>query len=102
VTSPKVLVKQISLDKNPDSEPSLKVGMTASTVVGVVILIISGVFHKQLSAETQTTIYGIAVLFIPLVVSWLIRAKVWSPASVKKVIDEVTQEPPKQTPPIIL
>jgi hypothetical protein len=90
MTTNKELVKQLAVSEEtpPAKEPALS---TASVITIVMSIIVAGtqlIFHKQIPDDIQTFIYGALALVLPMITAFLIRRKVWSPASVVKVVDE--------------
>lgn len=73
------------------TEPARNTGGLVSLVI-ILMSTITILFPNFLSNKTQLIIYMIASFILPLVTAFLIRKKVWSPASVQQVIEEVTAE----------
>lgn len=87
---PELNTTDVSILNSKSKEPTLAVGATTSTVAG--ILSIVAVFFPNLLDENATkAILLIVALFLPFVTAMFIRGKVWSPASVKEVVDEAVQ-----------
>jgi hypothetical protein len=89
MTTKNELVKQLpSADTNLPAEPALAMGISVTSIVSCIVLIVSLFFHKQIPDDIQTLIYAVLTLLLPMITAWLIRRKVWSPASVVKVVDK--------------
>lgn len=83
------------LRSDPESktirEPALAVGTTASAALAV-LEAINAIFPHLLNDTAQTILYYALLVLIPVVTAWLIRNKVWAPASVVEVVNQATKE----------
>lgn len=80
----KTSITTLLADSDPAPEPSLKIGLSVTTVASVVVIL--SIFLPGVSNDALQIIATVIVLMLPLVTSYLIRKKVWSPASVKKAL----------------
>jgi hypothetical protein len=101
-------VKALVNDPKPSSEPAINYGALVTILVSLVGLVLSYLF-PHLSTETKYYITTVIAVLVPLITGLLIRFKVWSPATVQKVIEEITEEasqikpiPTKPQPPKLL
>lgn len=79
----------IDMPKIPNSysaEPALKVG-TWTTLLTAIFFIVNSIFPNLLTTEVQTAIIAIATILIPIIMSIIIRNKVWSPNSVQEILN---------------
>lgn len=81
------LATQLVNSDESSTEPARNVGITVTSVAGILSLI-TVLFPNLLSDRVQVLIYVIASFALPLITAFLIRGKVWSPASVVEVVDE--------------
>lgn len=72
---------------NPPKEPLLTVGTITMLATAVVALVVS--FGVHLDDDTQAAILGVVAVVAPIVVAWVGRSRVYSPASVRAVIRQV-------------
>lgn len=75
----------------PDStsrEPAINVGLI-TTMLTSIYVIINDVWPNLLSNDIQNSITNIAIILIPIILGWVIRMKVWSPASAAKLQKEI-------------
>lgn len=73
---------------NPDpasSEPALAVGAVTAAVTAVLALLAS--FGLGLTAEQAAAVTGVAAVVAPFVSAWFTRGRVYSPATVAKLMD---------------
>lgn len=90
----KELFTQLTTDPNTTSEskePALKVGAIVTVVLSASYIIVKQVIPNVPDATIDATFSVLAVI-VPLVVAWIIRSKVWSPASVQAVTDEAVKQ----------
>lgn len=76
----------------PSTNPALAIGTSATAALSAVYLIIK-YFIPAVPEEVLTAVMTIIAVIAPIVVSWFIRDKVWSPASVQSLVNEVTKQP---------
>lgn len=79
-------------------EPATIIGAITAVVSAVLALLVA--FGMDVSEDQQAAILGVVAAVAPLVAGVLIRSKVWSPASVDKVIEDVRDEQQKPEPPL--
>ncbi len=79
------------LGTNPDNEPAAKIGAANSTVAGILALVMF-VFPGFVPDKYTNTILVIAAFTLPIITALLTRNYVWSPASVKKLIDAALKD----------
>jgi hypothetical protein len=84
-TPSKVLVNQIHETTKPAIEPAVLVGGTTTGTAATVYLILRFLI-PGISDDLLNVISLVAALFLPLIVSLIIRTKVWSPATVKRTV----------------
>lgn len=79
----------VSVDvDSKDTEPALKQGSWTSVTV-LVLSAITVFFPHLFSQKIELMIYMIASFILPLITAYLIRSKVWSPASVQSYINDI-------------
>ncbi len=71
------------------SEPLLTVGTVGSGVTAVLALLVA--FAVPLTTAQQVAILGVALFAAPFLVALAGRGRVWSPASVRKLVASRTQ-----------
>ena len=100
-------IQKLLNTENPPKEPATFYGALATLVVSVVGLALNYLF-PHMSEHTQYTIMTALAVFVPVAVGILIRFKVWSPATVQKVVEEIQNDyniikgeldPPSDKPP---
>ncbi len=72
---------------NPDpasSEPALAVGAVTAAMSAVLALLAS--FGFGLTAQQTTAVTGVAAVVAPLISAWFTRGRVYSPATVAKLL----------------
>lgn len=85
------LKRFVSVDVNStDKEPALRRGSWTSFVV-VMLSAVTVFFPHLLSQKTELAVYMIASFILPLITAYLIRRKVWSPASVQSYINNIME-----------
>ena len=82
------LLKSLANNKN-DKEPALRVGSATGAVAGIAALLLF-FYSDSLTEEQIGAILVIVSALLPMGTSLITRGKVWSPATVSKVVDEVT------------
>lgn len=75
-------------------EPALLIGGVVTGVSGLIVLVLNTFFPNLVTEEVKVAIFGIAAIFVPIIMSWLIRRKVWSPASVEEAVEEAVKTQP--------
>lgn len=75
----------------PAKEPAIRTGSNVAAVAGLLSLI-TVLFPELLTDREITIILVISAFVLPIVTALFTRGKVWSPASVKEVIEEATKE----------
>jgi len=80
------LVKSLS-DNSNSTSPALNTGAAVTTVVGALYLILQYAFPK-IPDDIINAGLAVVAIAIPFITSWVIRSKVWAPASVAAVVDE--------------
>jgi hypothetical protein len=93
------LLQDIKSEESPATEPALTVG-SIGTVTAALIVGFTLIFHRQVNEETRNIIYGCVSIIAPLIISWLIRSKVWAPESVKAVVGQAEKEALKPDAPM--
>lgn len=83
--------KDLVNQKNLPTEPAINVGITTGAITGVLSLI-SLIFPDLLANKTFTACVITVAMFLPILTGFLVRGKVWSPASVLEVIQQATAE----------
>ena len=68
-------------------DPALAVGTAGTGLVAALYVIIHFAFPK-LPDEVLTAILTALSILLPIIISWIIRSKVWSPASVSALVAE--------------
>ena len=69
-----------------NTEPALGIG-GLTTVIPAILVLVNLIWKDAISPELGQAIFGVAAVLLPIIVSILIRRKVWSPASVVKVVE---------------
>lgn len=69
-------------------EPALALGAVTTFVAAFIIICLKLFFPDVVSDEIESSIYGFVGLLFPIITAFLIRRKVWSPASVEDVIEK--------------
>src|SRR4051812_44101777 len=92
MTSTTNLMHQFRAIDTADTEPALFTG-GFTTVVPAVLVLIKLIWPNLVSEDMATAIIGLVAVFLPIVTAFLIRRKVWSPASVVKVVGEAVKVP---------
>lgn len=72
------------------TEPALHIGTSSTTTLTIAALIYTLIAHfypKLVSEDMMNLIVLGVALFGPMVTSWLIRSKVYSPKTVKSIVD---------------
>ena len=72
------------------TEPVLSTAMLATVVPGVGLIIYT-LFPNLVSQNVWDIIFYLIALFIPIVTALFTRGKVWSPASVKEILDNAIE-----------
>jgi len=76
-----------------DKEPAIKTGIAVAALAGAFVSVLNVFFPKLMTEEAKTALFQVLLILIPFVTAFLIRRKVWSPASVDEIIEEaVTTE----------
>lgn len=75
------------LPANPEKEPALRVGATTGTVAGVLSLLMA-VAPDLLTDKQMVTILIVGAFILPILQGIWTRSTVWSPATVKELIDK--------------
>lgn len=70
-----------------EREPAINTGLIASSSVALIGGVVRIFAPNLLSQDMWELIFYIVALIIPIVTAVRIRGKVWSPASVKEVLD---------------
>ncbi|MFY3742102.1 MAG: hypothetical protein HMLIMOIP_002566 [Candidatus Nitrosomirales archaeon] len=70
-------------------EPSVKAGISISTVIGLIAIV--QYFFPDIPESTLRYIIVVAAFLLPIISAFLIRRKVWSPASVQEAVDEAVK-----------
>ena len=79
----------LDLDDNKKNiEPARNVGMVFSVLIAISEFII---FIPDLSEATKANIYMIIAILAPIVTAFTTRNKVWSPATVNTLVNEVSK-----------
>lgn len=81
------LIDQLNFMDTSSTEPAVKTG-AITTGLGAVFVLVNAFWPHLLSTEKQNAILGVAVIFLPILLSLIIRAKVWSPFSVANVVSQ--------------
>jgi hypothetical protein len=84
-------VTKLLNDKTPATEPAFKYGTLVTLVVSLLGLGLS-YFFPHLSVDAKYAIMTAAAVFVPVITGLLIRFKVWSPATVQAVIEEIQND----------
>lgn len=94
---------QVMLGSQAATEPALAVGSVTGALAAVYV-IVNLIWPNLLSDQLQIAISNLVVVLGPVILSWFIRMKVWSPASVAEVLDVATSKGKheKPEPPVIL
>lgn len=71
-------------------EPAVKTGLNVSFLIAI-YTVVNAIWPNLLSENIQDAITKIALVLIPIVTSILIRYKVFSPASVQKLKDQIEE-----------
>lgn len=74
-------------DPTESTEPAVNTGIVTSLITSVYV-IINAIFPNLLSTDVQNAITQIALMLIPIIVSFIIRGKVYSPATVARLLDQ--------------
>lgn len=69
------------------TNPALMVG-TSTTILITAVYMIFSYFIPGVPEEVIDAVATVAVFIVPIVVSWIIRGKVWSPNSVQEIVRE--------------
>lgn len=69
---------------NASAEPLINVGTITAAGVAVLALLVS--FGVSLDDDRQAAVLGIVAVIAPLVVAVVGRARVWSPESVRRLV----------------
>jgi hypothetical protein len=86
---------KVYADLDPkEKEPALKVGGYTSSVAGILSVILA-LFPNVLTERQALVVLVIASIVLPLVTAAFTRGQVWSPASVKELLDEALEEAKK-------
>lgn len=72
------------------TEPALSTGMFVA-VIPAIGLIVNSVFPNLLSDDGWNLVFYLIALGAPIVTALFTRGKVWSPASVKEVLDNAIE-----------
>jgi hypothetical protein len=80
------------IPNNGSTNPALTVGVSATAVAGVIVLILNQFFPNLVSDDIEKLIYAVAAILLPIVAAWITRSKVWSPASVQQIVDSTAVE----------
>ena len=79
------------LDENyTDEEPAVRTGLSTTAVAAIIAGILY--FWPNLPNEVVTGIVAVIGILLPIITAFLIRRKVWSPASVMKVADVLREK----------
>lgn len=81
------LLREFKTSDQKSEEPVVKVGAYTSSVAGILALL-AYLAPNLISEKTTTIILVIAAFVLPIVTALLTRGRVWSPASVKILVDE--------------
>lgn len=85
-------IHMIAKIKNPTStEPAVNTGAFI-TALPAVFVILNLIFPHAVTAEWETTVYGLASILGPLITGIIVRRKVWSPASVHDLVKQAVIE----------
>lgn len=76
------------------TEPAVNTSFIVSAVP-VAVTAVSLLFPNLLSADNWSLVIYVIALFAPIVTALMIRGKVWSPASVKTVLEAAIEEAEK-------
>ena len=76
---------------DPPTNPAVNMGVWTTAILGLAS-IPTIFFPNLISPNIQNAIYVGLAFALPIITALLIRGKVWSPASVKQVIEEATEE----------
>jgi hypothetical protein len=72
---------------DPPREPALTVGAGVGSLAGAVA-IVQYLFPDLLTEKQLGLVFIVSALVLPMLQAWITRSKVWSPASVKDLIDQ--------------
>lgn len=78
--------------KTLSREPALNTGLSLGAVAAVWVLV-NAFWPNLIPQNVQDALTEIALFLIPVITGWLIRSKVWSPASVKALQMQQLQAP---------
>lgn len=87
-----------NLPADPPKEPALAVGTTTGTLAGIVSLIVV-LFPDMLTDKQVTTILVVATFVGPIISAIITRSRVFSPATVKELLDQGIADAQKITKP---
>jgi hypothetical protein len=73
------------------TEPAITVGTMTGTVAGLLTLI-AFLFPHLMSPHTTQVLFVVATFALPIITAIFTRGRVWSPASVKEIIDEALKD----------
>jgi hypothetical protein len=85
VTNLPEFIKDADTSKQ-SKEPALSVGATGGTVAGTLALLLY--LFPEIPEGTLRLVFVISAFALPVVTAILTRGRVWSPASVVKLVDE--------------
>lgn len=74
-------------ESTESTEPAVNTGIVTSLATSVYV-IINAIFPNLLSTDVQNAITQIALMLIPVIMSFIIRGKVYSPATVARLLDQ--------------
>ena len=99
-------IQLLAQDDHPATEPALVVGGKTSVVAGVLSVVLY--FFPNIPSGVIQGILVVSAFALPLIGAYFTRGKVWSPDSVKMIIEEAVRRALEQAennrpkPPTIL
>lgn len=83
----KALIGKANLPTNP----AVNVG-GVGTFLAAVFVLVNTFWPRLMTDTTETAILSVAAILAPVILGFIIRSKVWSPSSVRQVIESVYRE----------
>lgn len=71
-----------------EKEPAWRTG---SVVAGLTAILSTVTYFVPIEPRTQTLILSVGIVLIPWILTYFIRKKVWSPATVNEILEDLIQ-----------